>query len=45
MKHDDDYEADEPFVVIERYSGSASSFLWGLAIGAAVAAWAPGLVL
>src|SRR5918992_1556360 len=32
-----DYDADEPFVVIEKRTGSASSFLWGLAIGAGVA--------
>ncbi len=32
-----DYDVDEPFVVIERHSGSISSFLWGLAVGAAAA--------
>lgn len=28
---------DEPYVVIERRSGSASSFIWGLALGAGIA--------
>jgi gas vesicle protein len=32
-----EYEADEPFVVIEQQRGSASSFLWGMLIGAGVA--------
>ena len=32
-----DYDADEPLVVIERHSGSVSSFLFGLAIGAGAA--------
>ncbi|MDQ6886025.1 MAG: YtxH domain-containing protein [Gemmatimonadota bacterium] len=36
MWRDDEYE-DEPYVVIERRSGGASSFLLGLAIGAGMA--------
>ena len=32
-----DYEADEPFVVIEQQQGSTSSFFWGLLIGAGMA--------
>jgi gas vesicle protein len=32
-----DYDADEPFVVIEKESGSVSSFFWGLALGAGIA--------
>lgn len=32
-----EYEADEPFVVIEQQQGSASSFVWGMLIGAGMA--------
>ncbi|MGI9078749.1 MAG: YtxH domain-containing protein [Gemmatimonadaceae bacterium] len=32
-----DYETDEPFVIIEKESGSVPSFVWGLAIGAGLA--------
>jgi gas vesicle protein len=34
---DYEYEADGPFVVIEKETGSAASFLWGVAIGAGLA--------
>ena len=33
----DEYESDEPLIVIEKHTGSASSFLWGLALGAGLA--------
>lgn len=32
-----DYDTDEPFVVIEKESGSIPSFVWGMAIGAGLA--------
>jgi gas vesicle protein len=35
--HDDDYDGDQPFVVIEKTTTSMSSFLVGLALGAGVA--------
>lgn len=37
MKEYEDFEADEPFVVIEKRSGSAGSFFWGIALGAGLA--------
>ncbi|MGH7720315.1 MAG: YtxH domain-containing protein [Gemmatimonadaceae bacterium] len=37
MKEYEDFDADEPYVVIEKRSASSSSFLWGLALGAGLA--------
>ena len=37
MRQYDDYDADEPYVVIEKTSGSMSSFFLGLAVGAGIA--------
>ncbi|HJU64148.1 MAG TPA: YtxH domain-containing protein [Gemmatimonadaceae bacterium] len=37
MREYEEYEADEPFVVIEKRSGSAGSFFWGIALGAGLA--------
>ncbi|HXY30738.1 MAG TPA: YtxH domain-containing protein [Gemmatimonadaceae bacterium] len=37
MRHSDEYENEEPRVVIVRRGGSASAFLIGLAVGAGVA--------
>lgn len=37
MHHDEEYEVEEPYVVIERRSSGVGSFLWGLAIGAGAA--------
>jgi gas vesicle protein len=37
MRQYDDYDADEPYVVIEKTSGSVSSFVLGLAVGAGIA--------
>ena len=38
MRHrDEEFDDDEPYVVIEKRSGSPASFLWGLAIGAGLA--------
>ena len=34
MRSDDDYDVDEPYVVIERRGPGAGTFLVGLAIGA-----------
>lgn len=37
MWHHDEYEVDEPFIIIEKHPATVSSFLWGVAIGAGVA--------
>ena len=36
MRHDE-YDDDEPYVIIEKNNGSVGSFLIGLAVGAGVA--------